>query len=63
MAGIRRWRLREQGHEVTGWVLPPKLLGSHSLKAWGYRLQEYKGDYGEQEDAWTEFSEDMLIYC
>ncbi|AVF62006.1 DNA polymerase [Vibrio diabolicus] len=63
MAGIRRWRLREQGHEVTGWVLPPKLLGSHSLKAWGYRLQEYKGDYGEQEDAWAEFSEDMLIYC
>lgn len=42
--------------------LPPKLYGSHSLKAWGYRLGELKGTYGEQEDAWSEFSEDMLTY-
>lgn len=42
---------------------PKKLLGSHSLKAWGYRLGELKGTYGEQEEAWKEFNEDMLVYC
>ena len=43
--------------------LPGKLFGSHSLKAYGYRLGELKGTYGEQEDAWDEFSEEMLEYC
>lgn len=42
---------------------PKKLMGSHSLKAWGYRLGELKGTYGEQEEAWKEFNEDMLVYC
>ena len=36
-----------------------KLYGSHSLKAWGYRLGEYKGDY---EGGFTEFTEKMLEY-
>ncbi len=40
-----------------------KLIGSHSLKAWGQRLGERKGDYGEQEDAWETFSQGMLDYC
>lgn len=44
-------------------TLPSKLYKSHSLRAWGYRLGEYKGDYGEQETAWEEYSEDMLSYC
>lgn len=43
--------------------LPPKLIGSHSLKAWGYRLGEFKGDYGEKEDAWAEWSPEMTEYC
>ncbi len=43
--------------------LPGKLFGAHSLKAWGYRLGEYKGDYGQQEEAWDVFSEDMYNYC
>lgn len=42
--------------------LPAKLLGLHSLKAWGYRLGILKGTYGEQEDAWETFSEEMLDY-
>ena len=25
--------------------MPQRLYGSHSLKAWGYRLSEFKGDY------------------
>lgn len=43
---------------------PSKLWGSHSLKAWGWRLQVYKGTYAEEtEDAWSEFSWEMLDYC
>lgn len=43
--------------------LPNRLTGSHSLKAWGYRLNIFKGEYGEQEDAWDTFSEEMMEYC
>ncbi len=43
--------------------LPGKLFGSHSLKAWGYRLGVLKGSYGEQESAWEVFTEEMLDYC
>ena len=39
------------------------IRGSYSLFAFGYRLQEYKGDYCEQEDCWTEWSPDMQRYC
>lgn len=42
--------------------LPPKLRGSHSLKAWGYRLGVYKGDFGEDTD-WEEWSPAMQSYC
>lgn len=43
--------------------LPAKLIGSHSLKAWGYRLGELKGTYSEdKENAWDTFNEDMLNY-
>lgn len=40
-----------------------KLQNSHSLKAWGIRLGESKGDYGEQEDAWDTYNPEMLEYC
>ena len=40
-------------------LFPKKLRGKYSLKAWGYRLKEYKGDYCEQEDCWAEWSIDM----
>lgn len=44
--------------------LPGQLLGSHSLKAWGYRLGELKGNYAqEHEDAWATFNNEMLDYC
>lgn len=43
--------------------LPARLVGSHGLKAWGYRLGELKGTYSEDtENAWETFSEDMLAY-
>lgn len=48
---------------VRNGTFPAKLLGRQSLKAWGYRLGELKGTYGEQENAWDSFSEEMLSYC
>lgn len=42
--------------------LPGKLIGRHSLKAWGYRLGEFKGDFGETTD-WKEWSQEMSDYC
>ncbi|WP_163832034.1 DNA polymerase [Spartinivicinus ruber] len=44
------------------YALPAKLYGSHSIKAWGYRLGVLKGDFGEATD-WQHFSEEMLSYC
>lgn len=38
--------------------LPKKLIGSHSLGAWGHRLGEHKGDYND----WSKFTEEMLEY-
>lgn len=43
--------------------LPGALIGSHSLKAWGYRLGVLKGEYGEQDDAWEQFTPEMAEYC
>ena len=42
---------------------PKKLRGRYSLKAWGYRLGELKGEYCEQEDAWDKWSQEMEEYC
>ncbi len=42
--------------------MPTKLYGSHSLEAWGYRLGEYKGDYGKTTD-WSQWSQEMEEYC
>jgi len=42
--------------------MPIKLYGRHSLEAYGYRLGEYKGEFGKTTD-WKEWSEDMQEYC
>ena len=42
--------------------MPTKLYGSHSLKAYGYRLGVYKGAFGEPSD-WKEWSQEMQDYC
>ena len=41
--------------------MPLKLYGSHSLAAWGYRLNEAKGDYCKDAD-WKEWSPEMEDY-
>ena len=42
--------------------IPDRLYGSHSLKAWGYRLGILKGDFNETTD-WKEWSREMEDYC
>ena len=43
--------------------LEPRLWGSHSLEAWGYRLEHYKGDFGSKEEDFQELSQEMIDYC
>ena len=44
--------------------IPGPLVGTHKLKAWGYRLGELKGAYGDDdEQAWERWSEEMEAYC
>lgn len=49
----------------TDWGVPgfpSKLVGRHSLKAWGFRLGIYKDDFGEQT-TWEEYTDEMGEYC
>ncbi|MFW3388123.1 UNVERIFIED_CONTAM: hypothetical protein RF648_19225, partial [Kocuria sp. CPCC 205274] len=48
---------------VLSRMLEPDRPQGHSLKSWGIALGLLKGDYGEQEDAWDVFTEDMFVYC
>jgi len=43
-------------------TVPNKLIGSHSLKAWGYRIGDHKDEFGETTD-WGEWSQEMQDYC
>ena len=36
--------------------MPQSLYGRHSLKAWGYRLKCYKGDFAEQGGGWDTYT-------
>lgn len=46
----------------NGYDIPKNLMGRHSLESWGYRLGEYKGDFGKDQD-WQTYSKEMLEYC
>ena len=39
-----------------------QLYGRHSLEAYGYRLNEYKGSFSKNTD-WKEWSQEMQDYC
>ena len=41
---------------------PKDYTGSHSLKAWGYRIGNNKDTHGETED-WSQWSKEMEDYC
>ena len=48
---------------TTRWEdMPVQLHGRHSLEAYGYRLGEYKGNFGKTTD-WKEWSQEMQDYC
>jgi len=42
--------------------MPLQLYGRHSLEAYGYRLNEYKGNFGKTTD-WQNWSQEMQDYC
>ena len=42
--------------------MPQQLYGRHSLESYGYRLREYKGEFGKTSD-WKEWSQEMQDYC
>ena len=42
--------------------MPLQLYGRHSLESYGYRLGEYKGEFGKTSD-WKEWSQEMQDYC
>lgn len=48
---------------VLSRMLEPDRIQGHSLKSWGVSLGLLKGDYGDNEDAWDAFTEDMYTYC
>lgn len=50
-------RRRDRGLEFPG-----TLIGSHSLKAWGYRLGVLKGLFNESTD-WSVWTPQMQAYC
>ena len=41
--------------------MPMQLYGRHSLESYGYRLGEYKGEFGKTAD-WKEWSNEMQDY-
>ena len=42
--------------------MPLQLYGRHSLEAYGYRLGEYKGEFGKTSD-WKDWSQEMQDIC
>lgn len=40
-----------------------KLIGSHSLKAWGVRLGELKGAFNTGTESFSVYTKEMLDYC
>jgi len=55
---IKEWDfgLFKKGH------LPGRLIGSHSLEAWGHRLGAFKGAYGKTAN-WRYWTPEMSEYC
>ena len=45
--------------------VPPKLIGKHSLEAWGYRLGLRKGNYAEEhgDKAFVAYTKELEDYC
>jgi len=68
---IKRIRQHEkdaaQGKRAAA-IFPKKLMGKHSLEAWGWRMGVWKGDYSDIMkakglDPWAEWNQEMDDYC
>ncbi|NJL70266.1 MAG: hypothetical protein HC888_01040 [Candidatus Competibacteraceae bacterium] len=55
-------RDRDARGSWPGKMIPPQLFGSHTLKAWGYRMGMHKGEFGDTSD-WAAWSPEMQAYC
>lgn len=58
-AFIKRFR---KGRTDIPSPIPGELIGSHKLKAWGYRLKIFKGSFAEEAD-WSKWTAEMQEYC
>ena len=50
----------DKKHNWTG--MPLKLYGRHNLESYGHRLEENKGEFGQDAD-WSTWSQEMQDYC
>ena len=55
--------VRDKDFNLIKRGFPQKLVGSHSLKAWGHRLGVLKGAFNNGTESFAEFSQEMLDYC
>ena len=55
-----KWDFLIRDTLVLSRLANPSLEGGHSLKAWGERIHNLKGDY---EGGWEHYSTEMLEYC
>ena len=63
LMGMDTKKRRIYGHQGKQYVLPGYLFGSHSLKAWGFRLANKKDDFVPDDWTTVEYSEEMMDYC
>lgn len=66
-------RIRAQEREFNAGrrnspIFPKNVIGKHTLKAWGFRMGVWKGDYAEMMEAkgldpWEKWSQEMDDYC
>ena len=59
----RDFRVFRKSKGKKAYELPNGLIGSHSLKAWGYRIGEYKGDFSNEDTDWSTWTPEMQSYC
>lgn len=52
----------DEDKKIDNSRFPLQLRGRHSLESYGYRLGEYKGEFGKTTD-WKEWSQEMQDYC
>ena len=60
---IDRGEKTKDGKFVGRWKnMPSYMWGRHSLESYGYRLSEFKGQFGKDTD-WQTWSPEMQDYC